>query len=225
MLTTIKSPDAESWFIGMVVVGLLIFILALTFLMVPYSKVIEENNGNDLTCLQIPFTKSRAAAIIDSFNLEANAAARSLHLPGDLIFPIGYALLYSGLLGLIVCHQEDRWLRFGLIAMSFPIIAMVFDWIENFFIIRMLAIAIEQSTDNIPSWMPLIGGIAGSLKYLFLSILTPLSGILLIIRSAVTQQPELNLGIGLTYLFVLAMLGFSLFQLFTDVVPCLDIAI
>jgi len=74
--------------------------------MVPYSNVIEENNGKDLTCLQIPFTKSRAALIIGSFNEEARVAARSLHLPGDLLFPIGYALLYAGLIGLIIRKQE-----------------------------------------------------------------------------------------------------------------------
>jgi hypothetical protein len=189
--------------------------------MVPYSNVIEENNGKDLTCLQIPFTKSRAALIIGSFNEEARVAARSLHLPGDLLFPIGYALLYAGLIGLIIRKQEGWWLRVGLVVIFFPFVAMVFDWIENFFILRMLAIATEQSSANIPTWMPVVGGLAGTLKYLFLSLLTPIFGMALIVWSVATRQPALTIGLGITYLITFAMLGFSLYQLFTDVLPCL----
>lgn len=221
MTAKIKSANVHYWLIAMVVAGLLIFVLSLSFLMVPYSSLIEENGGQDLTCLQIPYTKARAAAVINSYNDQARSAARSLHLPGDLLFPIGYALLYSGLIGLIVRHQEGRWLRVGLVVMLFPFIAMVFDWVENAFILRMLAIATEQSADAISAWMPAVSGLVGTLKYLFLSVLTPLFGIALIIRSLVTRQPALTVGLGATFLFAFAMFAFSLIQLFTDVAPCL----
>lgn len=221
MTARIKSPNAQRWLIAMVVAGLAIFALSLSLLMVPYSSVIEESGGKDLTCLQIPYTKARAAAIIDSYNNEARSAARSLHLPGDVLFPIGYALLYSGLTGLIVRHQEGRWLRVGLVVMFFPFVAMVLDWVENAFILRMLTIATEQSTDAIPAWMPAVSGLVGTLKYLFLSLLTPLFGIALIVRSLVARQPALTVGLGVTYLFAFFMFAFSLFQLFTEVAPCL----
>ncbi|MGB3717610.1 MAG: hypothetical protein WA996_24550 [Candidatus Promineifilaceae bacterium] len=221
MVTAIKSPHAVRWLIGMVVAGLAIFVLALSFLMVPYSGVIEEKGGKDLTCLQIPFTQSRAAAVINSYDDEARAAARSLHLPGDLIFPVGYALLYSGLIGLIVRRQEGRWLRVGAVVMLFPFVAMFLDWIENIFILRMLAIATEQSTANIPAWMPALGGLAGTVKYLFLSLLTPLFGLALIIWSVATRRPRLTLGLAITYLVAFGMFGFSLFQLFSEVPVCL----
>jgi len=221
MVTVIKSPHAVRWLIGMVVAGLAIFVLALSFLMVPYSRVIEARGGKDLTCLQIPFTQSRAAAVINSYDDEARAAARSLHLPGDLIFPVGYALLYSGLIGLIVCQQEGRWLRVGAFLMFFPFIAMFLDWIENIFILRMLAIATEQSTADIPAWMPALGGLAGTVKYLFLSLLTPVFGLALIIWAVATRHPKLTLVLAITYLVAFGMFGFSLFQLFTEVPPCL----
>lgn len=220
MTARIKSPNAQRWLIAMVVLGLLIFTLSLSLLMVPYSSVIEENGGKDLTCLQTPYTKARAAAIVDSYNNEASAAARSLHLPGDLLFPIGYALLYSGLIGLIVRRQEGRWFRVGLIVLFLPFVAMALDWTENAFILRMLAIATEQSSAAIPAWMPVVGSITGTLKYLFLSLLTPLFGITLIMHSLITRQPTLTLRIGVTYIFAFGMFAFSLFQLFTEVVPC-----
>ena len=221
MTARIKSPGAQRGLIAMVIVGLLIFVLSLSLLMVPYSSVIEGSGGQDLTCLQLPYTKARAAAIIDSYDDEARSAARSLHMPGDLLFPVGYALLYSGLIGLIVRHQEGRWLHVGLVVMFFPFAAMVLDWIENAFILRMLTIATEQSTDAIPAWMPAVGGFVGTLKYLFLSLFTPLFGIASIIRSLVTRQPALTIGLGATYVFAFGMFAFSLFQLFTEVVPCL----
>lgn len=221
MSARIKSPNAQRWLMAMVVAGLLIFALSLSVLMVPYSGVIEERGGKDLTCLQIPYTRARAAAVINSYDDEARVAARSLHLPGDLIFPVGYALLYSGLIGLIIRRQEGRWLRVGLLVMFFPFAAMVLDWIENFFILRMLAIAAEQSVEAIPAWMPAVGGLAGTLKYLLLSLLTPLYGLALIIWSVVSRQPPMTVGLALIYLAAFGMFSFSLFQLFTEIPPCL----
>ena len=85
----------------------------------------------------------------------------------------------------------------------------------------MLAIASEQSTANIPAWMPALGGLAGTVKYLFLSLLTPLFGLALIIWSVATRRPKLTLGLAITYLVAFGMFGFSLFQLFSEVPVCL----
>jgi len=221
MAAFIKSPRSQTWLLVMIVVGLLIFVLALSTLMVPYSNVIEERGGRDLTCLQIPFTPSRAAAILNSYDGQARAAARALHLPGDLIFPVGYALLYSGLIGLVIRRQQGRWLRLGLVVMLFPLAAMVLDWIENYFILRMLAVAAEQPAEAIPAWMPALGGLAGALKYLFLSLLTPLFGLAAIIWSVITRRPSLSAGLAAVYLLALAMFSFSLIQLFAEIPPCL----
>ena len=221
MAERLQAPNAQRWLVAMVVAGLAIFVLSLSTLMVPYSSVIEESGGKDLTCLQIPYTRARAAAVINSYDDEARAAARSLHLPGDLIFPVGYALLYSGLIGLIIRRQEGGWLQVGLVAMLFPFAAMVLDWIENFFILRMLTIAADSSTEAIPAWMPALGGLAGTLKYLFLSLLTPLFGMAVIVKSIVTNQPRPTVGLAVIYLVAFGMFAFSLFQLFTEIPPCL----
>ncbi len=221
METLIRSPHAARWLAGMVVAGLVIFVSALSFLMIPYAGVIEERGGKDLTCLQVPFTQSRAAAVINSYDREARAAARTLHLPGDLLFPVGYALLYSGLIGLVVRQQEGWWLRAGLVVMLFPLAAMVFDWIENSLILRMLAIAVDQSTAAIPAWIPALGGFVGTLKYLLLSLLTPLFGLALIIWSVAIRRPRMTPGLAITYLVASGMFGFSVFQLFSEVLPCM----
>lgn len=221
MKAFISSPRGQMWLWAAVVLGLVLFATALSTLMLPYSRIVEERSAQDLTCLQIPFTQARAASIVESYDAEANAAARTLHFPGDTLFPIGYALLYSGLIGLVARRQPEAWLRFGLWAMLFPVVAMVFDWTENFFIVQMLTIGADQGSAAIPAWMPLVGGIAGSLKYLSLSVLTPAYGLAAIGRSFITRRPPLTAGAVVTYVIVAGLLLFNLSQLFTGVLPCL----
>jgi hypothetical protein len=221
MPSFLESRRSFVWLVGMAVVGATLFTLALTTLMLPYAQIVEENSDQDLTCLQIPFTRTRAAEIIKSYDRETRQAARALHLPGDLIFPVGYALLYSALVGLVARRQDEKWLRLGLVVMTFPFTAMILDWIENFFIVRMLTISLDASTAAIPGWMPLLGGIAGSLKYLFLSLLTPLYGLSAIIRSLLRREPTLTPGLLFTYALVAALLLFNFVQTFTQVPACL----
>lgn len=206
------------YLIGGAVLGLLIFVLALTLLMLPYSRQIDESGGADLTCLQIPFTENKAQEIVASYGPEARAAARQLHLPGDLIFPVSYGLLYASLLALIVRKQEGSLLRLGMIAILFPLIAMIFDWLENLFILRMLVVYADPIRSA--PLLPLIGGIAGSIKYLFLSILTPLYGLAGIVALIVHRRIG---GISqiLLYGVILSLLLFNPYQLITSVLPCI----
>jgi hypothetical protein len=221
MLRFLESRSSVPWLVGFALLGAALFVFALSTLMLPYSQIVEEASNEDLTCLQIPFTQARAAEIIESYDREAREAARALHLPGDLIFPVGYALLYSSLIGLIARRQKGRWLRWGVVAMLFPFLAMILDWTENAFIVRMLDISLSESTAAIPAWMPLAGGLAGSLKYLFLSLLTPLYGLGAIIHSLIRGERPLTWGPLLTYGIAGALLLFNVAQTVTQVPGCL----
>ena len=216
MADFVLSDRGQRWLIGAALLGLVMFAFALSTLMLPYSRVIEERSPQDLTCLQIPFTQARATAIVESYDAEARAAVRALHFPGDTIFPVGYALLYSGLLGLIARRQTGAWRRVGLLAMLLPFGAMVFDWTENVFIVQMVNVE-----GAIPAWMPLLGSIAGSLKYLALSVLTPLYGLGAILRAVVARPTPLTVGALVTYAVAGSLLLFNLSQLFSGVLPCL----
>jgi hypothetical protein len=220
MTEFITSERSRAWFFAASILGLVLFGLALSTMMLPYSRIIEERSSQDLTCLHVPFTQARAAAIIDDYDSAARAAARSLHFPGDTLFPLGYALMYGGLIGLIVNRQEGVWLRVGAVVIFFPFVAMVFDWIENLFILRMLAIATSQSTSAIPGWLPLFGGIAGSIKYVVLSVLAPLYGIAAIVRSFAVRQTAVKLGLVVLDLVAAAWLVFNVYRLVSEVLPC-----
>jgi hypothetical protein len=221
MVNFLQKKRSAIWLAVTAAAGLVLFALALTALMLPYSRAIEESGGKDLTCLHVPFTRARAAAIIDSYDDEARAAARALHFPGDTLFPVGYALLYGGLIGLVARQQEGRWLRVGAAVMLFPAAAMIFDWIENLFIVRMLTVSAGQSSAVIPGWMPLLGGLAGSIKYILLAIITPLYGIAAIARSPLHARAALSAGVIITYLIAFALLAFNFVQVVTGVLPCL----
>lgn len=217
----ITSGQSRKWLWLAMGAGLLIFSLSLSLLMLPYTRIIEDTSSEDLTCLHVPFTQERAARIIDDYDAGARAAARSLHFPGDTLFPIGYALLYGGLVGLIAGKQQGTWLKIGVIVVLFPVAAMVFDWIENIFIVQMIDIASQNSTAAIPTWMPLLSGISGSLKYVLLSVLTPIYGLTAIVKSIFERDDGLGLGILSLYLIAAMLLAFNFYRLVTDVLPCL----
>jgi hypothetical protein len=52
-------------------------------------------------------------------------------------------------------------------------------------------------------------------------LLTPLFGLALIVWSVTTRQPRLSVGLAITYLVAFGLFSFSLYQLFTEVPPCL----
>ncbi|GAB4576031.1 MAG: hypothetical protein Kow0077_30490 [Anaerolineae bacterium] len=217
----LEAPRGSLWLGGMALAGLVIFSTALAALMLPYSRIIETQGGADLTCLHVPFTVERAAAILTTYDATAREAVRALHVPGDTLFPVGYALLYAGLVGLVAREQSGRWRALGRAAMWMPVAAMVLDWTENAFILRMVAITEAQGVEALPAWLPLLGGLAGSLKYLCLSMFTPLIGLSLIARSLVDRDSRPAHRTVVIYGVVAVMLLFNVGQVVTGVLPCL----
>jgi hypothetical protein len=90
--------------------------------------------------------------------------------------------------------------------------------VENVFILRMLA---QSEGSAMLGWIPLLGGIAGSVKYLLLSVLTPLYGVAAV-ANLLRNRTALTIGAMLFYLFVVGMLLFNVYRLFSDVIPCLS---
>ena len=220
MQTFVTSQRGQWWLIGAAVLGLILFIGSLALLMVPYSQQIEAAGGADLTCLQIPFTRARAASLIDTYNQQARRAAIRLHLPGDMIFPVGYALLYGGLVGLVARRCTGWWQRTGLIVMFFPAGAALLDVIENLHIIAMINAASAGGTQAIPALLPLTGSLAGTLKYLLLSGLAPLWGLAAIGVRVLQARGKLSTGAWVTFAVAGLLLAASLVMSVGSVRAC-----
>lgn len=156
----------------MTLAGVGIFGFATGVLMAPFASVLGDRLP-ELTCLQVAFTGARFADVFGSFTPEQQAAIAQLLIPGDVVFAWGYGLLLTGLLGLLTLRLPGGWQRAGRVLMWTPLVASALDCIEDLFL-HALAVAPAGSD---PGLLPLLAGIAATLKYLNLSVLAPAYGI------------------------------------------------
>lgn len=171
--TSMEQSAKQAWiFTGMALLGVVIFGYATGVLMGPYVPVIGERLP-ELTCLQLAFTGARAAEVLGSFSPEQRTAIAGLLIPGDVVFAWGYGFLLTGLLGLLTLRLPATWQRPGKVLMWAPLLASAFDCLEDLALYQ-LAVAPAGSDLGL---VPLLAGIAATLKYLNLSLLAPAYGI------------------------------------------------
>lgn len=156
----------------MALAGVGIFGYATGVLMGPFAPVLGHRLP-ELTCLQVAFTGARFAAVFGSFTTDQQAAIAHLLIPGDVVFAWGYGLLLTGLLGLLTLRLPAAWQPAGRVLRWAPLLASALDCLEDL-ALHTLAVAPAGSD---PGLLPLLAGIAATLKYLNLSVLAPAYGI------------------------------------------------
>lgn len=156
----------------MALAGVVVFGYATGVLMGPFAPVLGERLP-ELTCLQVAFTGPRFAAVFGSFTAEQQAAIARLLIPGDVVFAWGYGLLLTGLLGLLTLRLPANWQAAGRLLMWTPLLASVLDCLED---LSLHALAVAPAGSD-PGLLPLLAGIAATLKYLNLSVLAPAYGL------------------------------------------------
>jgi hypothetical protein len=167
------QSSKQTWlFTGMTLLGVAIFGYATGVLMGPFVPVLGERLS-ELACLQLAFTGGRAAEVLGAFSPEQRTAIAGLMIPGDLVFAWGYGFLLTGLLGLLTLRLPSNWQRLGKVLMWTPLLASAFDCLEDLALYQ-LAVAPVGSELGV---VPLLAGIAATLKYLNLSVLAPAYGI------------------------------------------------
>jgi hypothetical protein len=168
-----NQPIKQAWlFTGMTLLGVVIFGYATGVLMGPSIPVLGDQLPR-ITCLQVAFTGARAADVLGAFSPAQRTAIAQLMYPGDVVFAWGYGFLLTGLLGLLTLRLPSPWQRLGRVLMWTPLLASVFDCLEDLALYR-LALAPLGSDLGL---VPLLGGIAAALKYLNLSVIAPAYGI------------------------------------------------
>jgi hypothetical protein len=163
----------QAWlFTGMTLLGVAIFGYATGVLMGPFVPVLGEQLPH-ITCLQLAFTGARATEVLGSFTPEQRTAIAHLMFPGDAVFAWGYGFLLTGLLGLLTLRLPSNWQRLGKVLTWAPLQASAFDCFEDLFLYQL---AVAPAGSDLGA-VPLLGGLAATLKYLNLSALAPAYGI------------------------------------------------
>ena len=173
MKSLLDSPRGAWWLSAIALSGIAVFAYAIGALMLPHSELLGERR-TELVCLQLAFTSVHATSLLMTFTLEQQVAIANLLVPGDMVFAWFYGLLLAGLVGLLVRRLDGPWRRVGVFMIWLPLAASLLDVIEDAFLYSIVAQLIENPSMIVMGELPLIAGIAATLKYLVIAVVVPL---------------------------------------------------
>lgn len=173
MQDLLRLPRAP-WLFGLVALGGLgLFILAVAVVMAGPAALIGERPAA-MTCLQVAFTPARMTAIILAFPEAIRQPIADLLVPGDMVLAFGYGFLLAGLTGLLAMRLPGAWFRSGALVMWAPLLGATLDCIEDIFLYTAIMQLIRDPAAELPLLVTLIAGSAATIKYLCISVVTPL---------------------------------------------------
>jgi hypothetical protein len=217
MQALLKAPRAPLIFSLLFIAGLIIFGLAVGVVMQPAAQAVGADRLSELVCLQLAFTPERAAAVVLSFPAEARAAMGSLLIPGDFMLAWGYGLQLTGLLGLLVLRLPAQWQRIGALAIWVPLLASLFDCIENVFLYAIVTRLADDPTTVVPAILTIMASSVATLKWIALSVLTPAYGFTAICKGVMTDRRVTS---WLVYLLLAATLAGMIIKPIQDIPAC-----
>lgn len=211
-----RLPNAPLIFSGIALTGLALFVLAITALMGPSAGVIGDRTS-ELVCFQLAFTPDRANDILLSFSEEGRVAIGQLLIPGDFTLAWGYGLVLFGLTGLLAMRLPGKWMRAGAIFMWAPLLASLFDCVENVFLYASVQQVVTNPDAGLSALPPLMAGVASVIKWVALSVVTPAYGIAGIVKGITTDR---RIGSWVVYLLLAQVLISMLLKPIQDIPPC-----
>ena len=149
------------------------FYVIINFSGIGVAGLLEITGGANILDFEFGYTYEEAYGILTALGVEGRIFYLTKISPIDFPFPFTYMLFYAGWIALLAKHTLSKeWCKYLLLV---PVLAMLFDWIENIGIITML-----NNYPNLPSWAVLIASVGGILKTSFTAGSTVLIGILFI---------------------------------------------
>ncbi len=213
----LRAPRAPLSFSLVAVIGLSLFVLAVGVLSGPASAVVGMERLSELVCLQLAFVPERAIAVLLNFPPQARLAIAELLVPGDLVMAWGYGLTMMGLLGLLVMRLPGKWFQYGAILMWAPVVASIMDCTEDVFLYAIVGQVIVDESAEIAPVLTLLAGIAASLKYFALSVVSPVFGFAGIVKGITIDR---SLSAWVVYLLLAMVLLSMLSKPLQDIPPC-----
>ncbi|MCL2812397.1 MAG: hypothetical protein FWD25_11010 [Clostridia bacterium] len=135
------------------------------FVLINYSGIgvsglLRITGGANILDFELGYTQEKAYDMLTALGTEGRAFYLTKIMPLDFPFPLAYMLFYVGWIALLLQQAATKaWCKHLLFV---PVLAMVFDWIENIGIITML-----RHYPNLPSWAVVTASTFGLLKMAF----------------------------------------------------------
>ena len=216
MQALIRRPNAPWIFLFMAIAGSAIFGVAIGVFMGPPSVIIGERLP-EFTCLQVAFTADRFQSVFLSFPEAARLAYADILVPGDLIFAWGYGFQLAGLMGLLVIRLPGEWQRVGAWMFWAPLLASTLDCVEDVFLFALAQQLIADPASDIGALFPLLGGLAATVKYLALTVITPAFGLAGIVKGLSVDR---SIGAWCLYVVFGLLLVMMVLRPLQQIPPC-----
>lgn len=145
---------------------LLLLYMGMAFWVMPRAAVKIEpySHGLKVLDLELSYTLQQVQLLFDTLGEEGRSIYRAVELTEDFFYPLSYGLLLS--LGIVYFFQKSfpKIPQMALLGI-FPLIAMLFDYTENFLIAHMLSVYPQISESKV-----LLASSATTLKWGFVII-------------------------------------------------------
>lgn len=137
-----------------------VFYTIVNYTGVGVADLLQITNGTNMLDFEFGYTASRAYDLLDVLGNDGRSFYLMKILPLDFPFPFTYMLCYAGWIALLGKNTvPPNILKFLLVA---PVLAMLFDWIENIGIFTML-----QDFPILPAWAVMTASASGIMKTVF----------------------------------------------------------
>jgi len=216
MQELLRAPRAALTFSLTSVVGVLLFAFAIAVLMMPPSQIIGERPP-EMTCLQVAFTPARMSEVILGFEPPIRQAIADLLVPGDMALAWGYGFVLFGLTALLAMRLSGKWFRVGAIVMWVPLLASSLDCIEDVFLYSAVQRLVADPGAEIPLIISVLAGVAATLKYICLSVITPAYGFAATVKGL---QQDRSIPSLILYVLVVYVMASMVLQPAREIPPC-----
>ena len=121
------------------------------------------------------------------------------------------------LIGLLVLRLPAEWQRSGAVAIWIPLLASLFDCIENLFLYSIVTDIAADPAAVIPALITIMAGSVATLKWIALSVATPLFGFAGIAKGIASDR---RITSWLVYLLLAATLAGMIIKPIQDIPAC-----
>lgn len=124
------------------------------------AGLLQITNGANILDFEFGYSTAEAYDLLTALGEQGRSFYLTRIIPIDFPFPFTYMLFYAGWIALLVKNTvPNSKAKYFLIV---PILAMLFDWIENIGIIAML-----RNYPSLPVWAVTTSSVSGMLKTIF----------------------------------------------------------
>jgi hypothetical protein len=185
MVTTL-SNTLKKYAEGRIILVFLALMLMFGMIIVPTirNKLEANSGGAGFIDLLFSYTPEKAYSMIESYGDESRALYRTFAMTGDVIYPVVYSILFSLIITWLFQRSFASNSKLQVLNVI-PFGALLFDWLENIFIVTMLLL--YPST---PTIVAKLASVCTTIKWGFgvVGILLVLIGFVMALKNGFKKQ-------------------------------------